>query len=276
MSKDVSSPTNKAKRALAQDGPRALQAMYEAEQQKLIAEMKLTDAITHDGTKGHVGEQRWIGLFDRYLPTRFKAQSGIVIDHTGATSDQIDIVIHDRHYTPPILGQGSHVYILAEAVYAVFEIKQAASAETMADAGDKIASVRGLERTSVPMINSGQRLPARKLFTIIGGLLTRTASWSEGLGSESFEAAWGLHAGDDQRRIDCGVALEHGCFDCFPTNQWEPPDAKPRRLVVHGPEAGLIYFLFRLLGRLNTIGTVPAVDWDTYATVFGPPRDERA
>ena len=41
----------------------------------------------------------------------------------GRTSDQIDIVIYDRQYTPRLLDQRHHKYIPAEAVYAVFEVK---------------------------------------------------------------------------------------------------------------------------------------------------------
>ena len=33
-------------------------------------------------------------------------------------------------------------------------------------------------------------------------------------------------------------------------------------------EAGLVFFLFRLLGHLQSIGSVPAIDWGAYASVL--------
>ena len=249
-------------------GPQDLRVMYQAEQKKLIAEMDMTDTIGHGGTKGDAGEQRWIEMFSRYLPARFQVRSGIVLDSAGQVSDQIDVVVYDNHFTPRLLDQGRHAYILAEAVYAVFEVKQKLDKQTMQYTSDKIASVRRLMRTSVPMINSGKRLPARPLFDIVGGILTRSVGWSEGLNGDTFRKLWAEHEVAPIGRVDCGLSLDAGCFDAFPSKQWEQPMDDPRALNVRRADAGLMYFLFRLLCRLNSMGTVPAVDWDAYAAVF--------
>ena len=57
--------------------------------------------------------------------------------------------------------------------------------------------------------------------------------------------------------LDCGCALEHGAFDTFNGS-----------VEVVSKEGALIYFLFRLLSKLQTLGTVPAIDWTVYAGVI--------
>ena len=74
-----------------------------------------------------------------------------VIDSTDTTSQQLDIVIYDRQYTPLIINQDGTLVIPAESVYAVFEAKQSIDASQVDYAAKKIASVRALHRTSLPI-----------------------------------------------------------------------------------------------------------------------------
>lgn len=92
----------------------------------------------------------------------------MVIDHKGNVSQQIDIVIYDNWYTPFIFNQNGFKYIPAEGVYAVFEVKPdiggtSAGKHNIVYAGEKVASVRRLMRTSTHMINSGQKYAPRPL-----------------------------------------------------------------------------------------------------------------
>lgn len=79
--------------------------------------------INHPGAKGDSLEKAWIEWLKNYLPNRYSIDTGIVIDHFGDTSDQIDIVIYDNWFTPFIFNQNGFKYIPAEGVYAVFEVK---------------------------------------------------------------------------------------------------------------------------------------------------------
>lgn len=279
--------------ARTHSGATFLYELYGRVQQTLASQLLLTDSISHTGEKGRVGEEQWTKILQQYLPKRFNVSSGIVLDSRGTVSDQIDIVIYDLQYTPTLLGHGSHVYIPAEAVYAVFEVKQDISKKNLEYTAGKLRSVRALHRTSMPTISSGNECPARTLFPIVGGILARTAGWSDGLGT-AFMDSW-QHYTDHcapQQRIDCAVSLEHGCVDLFDdiddvlkrskrdgaARATGGPDAiahagfagfAGERVARHDHGAGLIVFLFRLLHILNRIGTVPAVDWKAYAEVIG-------
>lgn len=130
--------------------------------------------IIHPGSKGDALENTWIEWLRKYLPNRYCIEKAIVIDSDGNTSDQIDVVIYDNWYTPFIFTQNGFHYIPAEGVYAVFEVKPNISKEYIKYAGNKIASVRQLKRTSTSMINSGKKYPPRQLTEIVGGFLCST------------------------------------------------------------------------------------------------------
>jgi hypothetical protein len=224
-------------------------------QTELALKIKRASAsIEHSGAKGAVNEEHWIELFRAYLPNRYQVASAFVIDSRGGRSQQIDLVVFDRHYTPTLLDQQSHRYVPAEAVYAAFECKPHLDKSYLEYAGEKAASVRRLHRTSVAITHAGGGFKPREPFPIVAGIVAALSSWTDGLG-ESFRA--NLPGGVDER-LDCGCALEDGAFDDFNGG-----------LEVHGPEGALIYFLFRLLGKLQSLGTVTAIDWSAYAAIVG-------
>ena len=59
------------------------------------------------------------------------------MDSAGTFSEQIDVVVFDRQYSPFIFNFEGQVIIPAESVYAVFEAKQAINAEYVAYARRK-------------------------------------------------------------------------------------------------------------------------------------------
>src|SRR5580693_5592284 len=96
----------------------------------------------HPVTKGDASEGVWLKLLQEYLPMRYQAETAHVVDSTGAFSEQIDVVVFDRQYSPFIFKFEGQIIIPAESVYAVFEAKQAINAEHVAYARKKVASVR--------------------------------------------------------------------------------------------------------------------------------------
>jgi len=213
---------------------------------------RASQSIEHAGTQGSVNEDHWIEVFRTYLPNRYEVATGFVIDSLGSRSDQIDIVIFDRHFTPTLLDQQSHRFIPAEAVYAVFEAKPHFDKPYFEYAGAKAASVRKLRRTSVAIAHAGGTFKPKEPFPIVAGIVAPKSSWVDGLG-DTFEK----NLPDGDGTLDCGCALEHGAFDNF-----------DGALKVVSKEAGLIYFLFRLLSKLQSLGTVPAIDWAAYAAIL--------
>jgi hypothetical protein len=235
------------------EGTRFLQDAFALEQELLGVKLKFSnESITHSASKGEVNEDHFIGVLRRYLPNRYAVDRAIAIDSSGSTSDQLDVVIYDKQYTPVLLDQESHRYIPAEAIYCVLEAKPSIDKSTLEYAGDKLASVRNLERTSVEIVHSDAVYPPKIPFNIVGGIIATDVSWANGFQSESFHKT--LSELVDHRHLDCGLAVHGGSFDLY--------EGK----LVYGPERnGLVFFLFRLLKKLQQLGTVPAVDWSAYA-----------
>lgn len=223
-------------------------------QTALSAQMAMaTQSISHAATMGSVNEEHWLTLLRSYLPNRYEVATGIVIDSRGNRSDQIDVVIFDRHFTPTLLDQKSHRYIPAEAVYAMFECKPEVNKGYLAYAEQKAASVRSMTRTSVAISHAGGTFQPKPHFRVLAGLLAPRASWVDGLG-QSFLKNLGA---DDRSALDCVCALDKGCYDKY--------DGAP---VVVSEAGALMFFLFRLLARLQGLGTVPAIDWTAYSRII--------
>jgi hypothetical protein len=251
---------NNAKEASDIDGRRFLREAFEAQQEVLRLQLELSSkSITHSGVMGAVNEDYFVDVLRSYLPNRYAVSKGIVVDSNGATSDQIDVVIFDRQYTPTLLDQQSHRFIPAEAVYCVIEVKPTLNKEYLEYAGEKAASVRRLERTSVPIVHAGGEHPARALIPITAGVIGANVDWRDGCSSEAFKQTLASLTADCA--LDCGVALSDRAFDTY-----------GGYLTLSEQTGSLAAFLFRLLHRLQGLGTVPAVDWSKYGAVLSGDR----
>jgi hypothetical protein len=104
-------------------------------------------SFAHAPTKGDASEHVWRDFLETYLPKRYQTATAHVADSKGNFSDQIDVVIFDRHYSPLIFQYEGQTIIPAESVYAVFESKQTINSEIIRYARQKAASVRDLHRT---------------------------------------------------------------------------------------------------------------------------------
>ncbi|HWT51317.1 MAG TPA: DUF6602 domain-containing protein [Caulobacter sp.] len=214
--------------------------------------------LGHPGTKGDASEAVWLELLQSYLPKRYSAASAHVVDSLGAFSDQIDVVVFDRQYSPFIFSYQGATVIPAESVYAVFEAKQAINAAQVGYAKDKVASVRALHRTSLPIPHAGGTYPPKPLQHILGGLLTFESDWSPPLGAP-LEAALATTSAHD--RLDLGCVAAHGLFSC---------DSGGCH-VVAPMEKPATAFLFELIARLQETATVPMIDIRAYAKWLSGP-----
>jgi len=249
---------NKAKNKSKIDGKKFLQEAFAAEQQVLKLKLELSSSsVTHDGVMGDVDEKHFIEILRRYLPNRYAVDSGIIIDSNGKCSDQIDVVIYDKQYTPSLLDQQSHRFIPVEAVYAVFEVKPSINKHYLEYAAKKAESVRKLTRTSVSIPYAGGEYPPKPLFSIISGIVAGNVDWKNGFESKAFLTCYSSFS--DLKIVDCGVAISYGSFDVF---------EKDQKLKICSTNNSLIYFIFRFLQKLQSLGTVPAIDWNKYAAVF--------
>lgn len=206
----------------------------------------------HPVTKGDASERVWLDLLKTYLPRRYQAETAHVVDSAGAFSQQIDVVIFDRQYSPFIFHFEGQIIVPAESVYAAFEAKQAINAAQVAYAQEKVASVRALHRTSSPIPHAGGTYDPRPLTPILGGLLTFESDWAPPLGKALLEA---LRNGDQAGRLDLGCIAAHGGYTLDPSGAFVlSPQGKPASA-----------FLLELIARLQAIATVPMIDIRAYA-----------
>lgn len=229
---------------------------------RLVAQLRERRHLPHNGIKGDEGELLWLKLLEQHLPRRYAVRRGIVIDSRGARSDAIDLIIYDPQYTPVFLAQDQHAYVFAEAVYAVFEVKQEVDAENIQYAAAKAASVRQLCRTSAEIPTAaGPIMQPRPLFPILAGLLTLGHSWKTDPAPLLREH---LRKCTGPGQLDVILSLESIGLVEQHTGETEPTfDAGPTSLVL---------FLYRLLHRLQQCATVPAVDWSAYIAPLRAPR----
>ncbi|WHH59784.1 DUF6602 domain-containing protein [Petroclostridium sp. X23] len=225
-------------------------------QTQMIAKLSTNRrSIAHPGAKGDASELNWIQWLKDYLPKRYCVDKAFIIDCDNNISDQIDVVIYDQQYTPFAFKQDSVIYIPAESVYAIFEVKQELSKEYIEYAGKKAESVRSLRRTSAPIPYAGGFYPPKPHNNIISGILTLTSTWTEPLGKSFEEHITSL---PDIQRIDIGCALQCGSFKV-------DYNVNPIAIEKSTQEESFIYFFLKLLMELQKLATIPAMDIECYA-----------
>lgn len=216
-------------------------------------------AVTHPGARGEATEEDWLRVLKEHLPHRYQADRAFVIDSQGACSEQIDVVIYDRQYSPLLFNQSNQRFVPAESVYGVLEVKQDLSREHVRYAGEKAASVRRLHRTSAPVPHVEGVAKPRPLPPIVAGILTYQSTWTPPFGDPFREAVSELTA-DHQLNIGC--ALVHGTFEAR-----YPHDKGVELTIVESPRS-LLQLLMRLLKQLQSLATAPAIDYETYLARF--------
>jgi hypothetical protein len=202
-----------------------LRGMFLGLQEKMILTLRMAkENVWHKTIVGDATELCWLEMLETYLPRRYQAAKAVVLDSRGQTSDQIDIVIFDRQYSPFLFESKGVTYVPAESVYCVIEVKQLLARTTLMEAGWKAASVRGLHRTSAPIPHAGGVYKARELFTILGGFVALDGPPEGGLGRGFADLIEGL---TKETRVDLGCVLRAAAFEIeYQTDKSEIRNAK--------------------------------------------------
>jgi hypothetical protein len=201
--------------------------------------------------KGDASENVWRQLLETYLPRRYQVETAHVVDSNDDFSEQIDVVVFDRQYSPLMFHYEGQKVIPAESVYAVFEAKQSINADLVMYAQKKVASVRALYRTSLPIPSASGLQPPKVIPHIIGGLLAFESDWNPPLGEALSDA---LSRGEVGGRLDLGCVAAHGTFGCDENGCYNfTPAGKPAAA-----------FLLEFIARLQASATVPMIDIRAY------------
>lgn len=207
--------------------------------------------IGHSGEKGAATEEIWRMLLRKHLPGRYQVDTGFIVDSTDTFSEQIDVIIFDRQYSPLVFELGSRKIFPAESVYAVFEVKQSIDAELISYARQKVGCVRKLYRTNLPVRDLSGAAVERPLLRILGGVLSLDSDWTPAFGAP-FKAALDATSELDDR-LDLGCVASRGWFNV------------DDGLAVKESGTPATAFLFQVISRLQECGTVPMIDMSAYA-----------
>lgn len=229
-----------------------LKTLFGTLQKEMIAKAKFSEILNHPSDKGDNLESNWIDWFKEYLPKRYKAAKATVIDSEGHISNQIDLVLYDAQYSYLAFHQNDVLYIPAESVYAVFEVKPCLNKQYMKYAGEKAESVRKLNRTSAPIPYAGGTYPPKPPHRIIAGILTNNSEWKDPFG-DPFKKC--LSDYSELQRLDCGCSLNAGTYFY---------DYESSQLSKCSGDESLVFFFLKLLILLQKMGTVPAIDLNEY------------
>lgn len=234
----------------------SLAQLFSSLHQQIDTELKVArEALGHPGTKGDTSEAIWIGLLETYLPKRYRVCSAHVVDSEGVFSDQIDVVIFDRQYSPFVFDFLGAKVVPAESVYAVFEAKQSINAAMIDYARKKVGSVRALHRTSLPIPTANGPAPAASPKHIVGGLITLESDWKNPPLGDPLQSKLEDDS-SDLKRLDLGCVAAHGIFGF---------DAETKIYSHQISSCATTKFLLELIAQLQTLGTVPMMDVRAYS-----------
>ena len=212
------------------------------------------EALAHPTEKGDASESVWLELLNKHLPRRYEARKAHIVDSRGVFSEQIDVVVHDRQYSPLVFTFKDSFVVTAESVYAIFEAKQDMTAEHVAYAQRKAMSVRKLHRTSMPVPTVDGLKAPKEPGPILAGLLTLSCTWTPPLGGTMLQH---LQAELTDGRLDLGCIADAGLFlfDVVgESHQLLPASCAATR------------FVFELIARLQELATVPMLDIRAYGS----------
>lgn len=136
------------------------------------------------------------------------------------------------------------MYVPAESVYVVCEIKQNVTKGHLDYTGKKIESVRKLKRTSSPILQMDGRAIRKSPKKIIGCLIAVESDYKPAFGPTFLKNLKALR-GDKQ--IDLIFTLGDGLHD----GELET-------------SLGLVEFIYTLMSQLQQMGNAPAIDFKSY------------
>lgn len=231
-----------------------IKRLFQARQESIRAELNLGNQHQNPNARGSNSEAVWTEALKKSLPSRYELRKGFVIDSEGNESDEIDIIIYDRFYSPYVFIENDVSYIPAESVYAVIECKPQLIRQNIQYAAEKAKSVRDLHRTSLPIKQMDGRTAAKEPEPILAGILTAHSSWTPPFGT-AFNNA--LSTAGTTSPLDFGFCLNDGFFNITYISGTAQVSATTA-------DDALIKFAIELTTRLQQMGNVPAIDLRKY------------
>jgi hypothetical protein len=208
----------------------------------MMGDLETGEIFEHGPSQGTATEQQWLELLGAYLPKRYRAAPAFIINGAGKRSQQIDIAIYDDLNSPPLFSHGAGIHVPVESIYAIFEVKKKMDQPALHYAGQKAASVRKLRAVS-------DKRP------ILAGLLTTESRWHTASAKASLRLA--LEGLTPRQRMDLGCSMGRFSFEY------------DGALTMSEADDALLFFILRLIERLNALGPAPPANLMSYVKTLG-------
>jgi hypothetical protein len=154
---------------------------YEQRIEAALAASRAAAPITHPGVKGSAREIFLRELLAPLLPPTFASGTGHIIDSTGRTSGEIDVVVYDRSVMPPLLFSQTAslgLFPVEACVYAI-EVKSVATLKHWRDATMRARSVARLAYQPDVFGNARQNQVVPAMFCFASNLRQGPAAAAE-------------------------------------------------------------------------------------------------
>lgn len=183
--------------------------------QKMLIDLEDSKTLDHAGEQGRNNERILEGFLAKYLAQRYTVSTGKVIAATGALSDQIDLIVHDRLSTPQISIDEASALVPVESVYAVISVKTSLDKSQLRDAMSGIKSVRRLPRKAAIHQSPSQRIieiPEEKVLRPRALVFAFQSNWSTAKSADkAFRDLLDEEEFEDEVRPN-GICILDQCF----------------------------------------------------------------
>lgn len=131
---------------------------YEGLTTRMLSEIDdISAEMSHPGERGRNNELVLAKFLRGHLPLRYTVSTGKVVAASGGDSRQVDLIIHDREFTPAFVDADAWSLIPVEAVQAVISVRTSITKTGLRDALKSIQSVRNLPRKAAVAIRGNAR-----------------------------------------------------------------------------------------------------------------------
>ncbi|MGP1373466.1 MAG: DUF6602 domain-containing protein [Almyronema sp.] len=114
----------------------------------LVSTSEEIENIKHKGLRGSYREIGLGKLLSNYLPFGWEVGSGEILDHSGNTSSEIDLLIYNQASIPPILFNINEGCYPVESCAYAFEVKTTSNAQEIKGTLEKFKRLRSLKPLS--------------------------------------------------------------------------------------------------------------------------------
>ena len=108
----------------------------------LIAESRALGTLDQATVKGRLIELFASRLLSKFLTSQFGVGSGVIINHAGKRSKQIDIIIYDTRILPPFIEEQKIGVYPVESVLAAIEVRSRVDKSTIKMYAEKVAKLK--------------------------------------------------------------------------------------------------------------------------------------